>query len=726
MAREPAHLSWLEIVKMLWGLAAAVAALLSFIIEAPIYAIRRERRIREAREEEEATTRRLSLQPDIESLRRSLELRVAAADFPSKKELISKITDDIMEYEVPTHNGLYPAQSIWVAYHELAWRLLQAEGFSDLPKPTYTDEIGKGRYIDELIAHRRKLENPTETMALLVEAVSQSFLSFTKRLPPSAFTLDTEGHERRHLGYVSLLDMLTDLPGVVLDTVVPFFLPKMKDRGLFSGLREQADANDARAGGELPEMAKFRGTATQMVDAYLTGTPLRALFDVQIPFDIRPEDRLEHWHLLAPTGWGKTQTLQHVIYHDLIAPDAPALVIIEPKGDMVATIQKLKLFADDPDRLVVIDPELSPALNMFAIPNERRKRYSQTVQEQIEASIIEQYGYIFSALDAEMSRKQSTALSYVVKLVLAKRGNILDFIKILDDPSKELSKSPFEESIRTLDDIAQGFFETQFFNPQSFGMTRRSLASKLYGLLAVPAFRRMFAASENHLDMFQRIQTPGSVTLVNTAKGLLKKEASSLFGRYMIAQTTSAAFERVAIPERDRKPAYLIIDEAGSYFDDSLEELLAEVRSMGVGVLFAHQLMSQLKTRSLKSSVQGNTSIKFAAPSDEDASECASAMHTSADFLRSMRQTKGKSTQFGVYIRGETPTALRLKVPFLTMENAPQMTPEEHQQLKTRIRSRFSSHAAASTASITQADPNIAPPRDPADDTVHSTPAKQW
>ncbi|MBP0574180.1 hypothetical protein J8J27_26110, partial [Mycobacterium tuberculosis] len=82
-------------------------------------------------------------------------------------------------------------------------------------------------------------------------------------------------------------------------------------------------------------------------------------------------------HLLAPTGWGKTQTLQHVIYHDITGPNPPALVIIEPKGDMVATIQRLKLFTHQPDRLVVSDPELDPALNMFAMPAERRKRYSR-------------------------------------------------------------------------------------------------------------------------------------------------------------------------------------------------------------------------------------------------------------------------------------------------------------------------------------------------------------
>jgi hypothetical protein len=126
--------------------------------------------------------------------------------------------------------------------------------------------------------------------------------------------------------------------------------------------------------------------------------------------------------------------------------------------------------------------------------------------------------------------------------------------------------------------------------------------------------------------------------------------------------------------------------------------------------------------------VLGNTSIKFAAPSDEDASECASAMHTSADFLRSMRQTKRKATQFGVYVRGETPTAVRLQVPFLTMENAPQITPEQHETFRARIRARYSQHAPTATASGPAVQPEPAPPpkRDLPDDIVHSTPSKEW
>ena len=149
---------------------------------------------------------------------------------------------------------------------------------------------------------------------------------------------------------------------------------------------------------------------------------------------------------------------------------------------------------------------------------------------------------------------------------------------------------------------------------------------------------------------------------------------------------------------------------------------------MGLGVLFAHQLDDSaenarpqiIRARSDLDQIR-RTEPKTMHP------RCAPAMHTSADFLRSMRQTKGKATQFGVYVRGETPTAVRLQVPFFTMENAPQITPDEHENFRARIRARYSAHAPTSASILAPCDAGSSPlKRQPPDDIVHSTPSKDW
>jgi len=314
------------------------------------------------------------------------------------------------------------------------------------------------------------------------------------------------------------------------------------------------------------------------------------------------------------------------------------------------------------------------------------------VREQIEAGVIELYGYIFGALASELTAKQGTAFTFVVRLMLATPGATLHtLLDLMEDPSKSFAESPFAKHGVRLDQTARSFFDNQFFNRQAFGTTRQQIARRLYAVLSVPAFDRMFSAKRNKLDMFAAIQSQ-KVILVNTSKALLKTDASALFGRYMIAQVMAAAFERIATPFRDRKPAYLVIDEAAEYFDDSLESLLSQARKFQLGVLFAHQHMEQL-TPALRSSVASNTSIKMAGGiSDRDARLLDADMRTANDFISSMRKRE-KSTEFAAYVRNETPTAVRLEVPFGTMEAAPRMSNEAYRRLIQRNRAKYSADA---------------------------------
>src|SRR6185312_4140334 len=143
----------------------------------------------------------------------------------------------------------------------------------------------------------------------------------------------------------------------------------------------------------------------------------------------------------------------------------------------------------------------------------------------------------------------------------------------------------------------------------------------------------------------------GRIVLVNTSKALLKSDASALFGRYMIALTMRAIFERVAVRRHD--PVFLIVDEAAEYFDENLETLLSQARKYNMGVLFAHQHLDQLSS-GLRSSVAANTSIKMAGGvSDRDARALAPDMRTSAEFVSSTRKHE-ESTEFACYVRNMT------------------------------------------------------------------------
>ena len=181
---------------------------------------------------------------------------------------------------------MYPAKSIWAAHFDMTWKMFQEEKFGDLEPAKYNDEIEKARYIDYLVAQTEKLKDPANMMEIFIKQSVHSFLNIKNKLPTTTFTMTKDGEEKASLATVPLLDVINDLPELIMQAIHPYFMPKPQALGLFKLLKRQIEANDERAGGELPPAGEFKGTRRQLLDAYLGGTPLRPFFDLQVPFDV--------------------------------------------------------------------------------------------------------------------------------------------------------------------------------------------------------------------------------------------------------------------------------------------------------------------------------------------------------------------------------------------------------------------------------------------------------
>ena len=189
----------------------------------------------------------------------------------------------------------------------------------------------------------------------------------------------------------------------------------------------------------------------------------------------------------------------------------------------------------------------------------------------------------------------------------------------------------------------------------------------------MPAFERMFS-TVNKIDFFEEMQR-GACILVNTSEAMLK-DASPLFGRYIIARVMAAAFERASLPDQQRKPTFLIVDEAAPYFDDQFEKLLTRVRQFKLGVVIAFQHLEQA-TEKLRSAIASNTTIKYAGGLGySDSRWLAREMRTAPEHLLALRKDSAEPprfTNFACYVRGMD-SSVNLTVPFYTLEHMPQMS----------------------------------------------------
>lgn len=600
------------------------------------------------------------------------------------------------------------------------------------------------RFIED-VSHRVRVMTDDDTLGTVICAVEDLLVIVLEALPSS---LLAEEHEHGTTVGAELLD-LASRPHVMMTNLMAHVLANdaLQERGLFVELSRQLyrnllDASGVAVDPEKPltehELRKpvlprdrARELPVEVAERYFLRTPLRDLLAARIAFSIPRAVRFEHTHILAGTGHGKTQALQHFIAADLTrpSPDVPAMVLIDSQGEMIENIARLRIF--DPtvpgslaDRLLIVDPSdvaFAPALNLFDVQSSRAGCYSQKDREEVQAGVIEIYDYIFSGLlGAELSQKQNVVFRFLAELMLSIPGATIHTLRhALEDANPDMT------AVARLPPTSRAFFEKQFFS-SSYKATREQILRRLYGFLQNPSFERMFAHEVNRLDLFD-VLNGGGIVLVDTAKGFLKSEASSMFGRYVIALTLKAAYERAAIDRSKRQPTFLWIDEASEYFDDKIESILAQARKYNLGLVLAHQGLRQLNAN-LQASLMSNAAIRLAGGvSAADARALAPEMHTTPDFLIEMMKRKD-ATQFAAYIRNLTPRAIRLTVPFGTVEGMERMSEESFAMLREASRRRVSAAYGGETADGPREErgekaerpSQEPPPRSPRDD--HSEP----
>jgi hypothetical protein len=98
------------------------------------------------------------------------------------------------------------------------------------------------------------------------------------------------------------------------------------------------------------------------------------------------------------------------------------------------------------------------------IRNPRLQSYSETMKASIETEIVALFNYIFTSAQNDLTSRQGTVFSYVVRLVLSiPNSNIHTVLTVLEENTKSLATSKFRPYIEKLDPTARDFFRNQYF-----------------------------------------------------------------------------------------------------------------------------------------------------------------------------------------------------------------------------------------------------------------------
>ena len=586
-----------------------------------------------------------------------------------------------------------------------------------IPNPTpYDGTVGGGQLRDMLLAQQAKLIDPQAMLAAMTHSLVECFIAITRHLP----LLARDGGYVEGVPMIPLLDLLPNVGIIIEDALNALRTPEVQRLNLFKWFFDLIAANAeqtaerSRSKRPVPP-SSHDGSPSEIVETYLKRTQFNIIFEARIPFNVSIEDRGEHTAIIAGSGWGKTQLLQTIIANDLEYDDTPGMVIIDSTGAMPQRIQRLAIFNDRlKDRLIIIDPESDPvpALNMFDMSNPRMSEYSTNMREAIEGEVIALFNYVFSSIQNPLTTRMQTAFTFMVRLLLSIPGaNMRTLLELLDDdPAKgDYERATFKPYIDKLDETTQHFFKVQYYTGKESGL-REQIRARVFDIIKVPAFERMFAGV-NRVDFFAELNR-GSIIVINTSENLLK-EGSPTFGRYMIARVMAAAFERATIAPENRRQAFLIVDEAAPYFDETFEKLLTRVRQFKLGVCIAFQHLDQASEK-LRSAIASSTAVKYGGGTGyADARWLGHEMRVDPEFIQAQKRDSKRPpqwSQFACYVRNYTDRAVSLTVPFYALESMPQMSDAEHTALLERNRARVSAPVATRSASTPLSFPQSLPP----------------
>lgn len=608
--------------------------------------------------------------------------------YHSVKASQNAFTDDMRSFAQPIWDDFfrYLPEEISDKLTQSLYELLVAEKHIwELPEPNF-----ERLSLQEFVEYRNLLyqkqyffANKTEILRLLHEGLVRTLYGAVRELPevlsPSPFT-------------IPLVYMLPNPRLTVEQTYGTAAAPEYQDRGIFLSVAYQLYANLCMASGRDPQdpnsKKPYRPASesdlplNELVDTYLAKTPYHRVFMTPVALKLTHEDRFNHMHVIGGTGAGKTTLLENLIRHDLNHPDPPSVVLIDPHGDLIRKLMRSDLSIEN--RVILIDPrdtEHPPALNIFALNKERMGKYSDAMKEQVTAGVIQTFDYLFSGLlGAHLTAKQGVFFRYVARFLLAipetmgRNATILDMLKLMSDVT------PYERAIQALPEIHREFF-IHDFQSKTFEQTKEQIRYRLQAIIENPTLARLFTSTESKVDFFTELNR-GSVILVDTAKDFLK-DGSSTFGRIFISLILQAVLERAALPEHERKPTFIFVDEAGSYFDTRIDDLLTEVRKYNTGLCLSHQFLDQA-TVSLRASLAANTGIKFASGlSAGDARTMASEMRTTPEFILNQPRL-----QFAAYIKNVTPQAV--SIPIKRITDYPRLSQDDYEDLLKRNRQRVS------------------------------------
>ena len=309
-------------------------------------------------------------------------------------------------------------------------------------------------------------------------------------------------------------------------------------------------------------------------------------------FGIKQADRLSHMYAIGRTGVGKSTLIETMVRQDMRAGRGVAL--LDPHGDLVDALLPLarKYRADDLIYFDAADRTNPLGFNpLESVPGPMRPLMASNLLEVFKKIWSEFWG----------PRLEHILRNALLALLDQPEARLSDILRMFEDDS-------FRRHVagRVSHSHVRHFWLREFerYPARLRAEAVSPIQNKVSAFVSNPVLAGILEQTKSAFNL-RDVMDRRRVLLVNLAKGRLGSDGASLLGSLLVARLGLAALGRADVPESQRVPFHVFIDEFQNFSTLALATMLSELRKYGVSLTLVHQHMAQLDPQ-IREAVLGN------------------------------------------------------------------------------------------------------------------------
>src|SRR3990167_9136525 len=298
-------------------------------------------------------------------------------------------------------------------------------------------------------------------------------------------------------------------------------------------------------------------------------------------FGLNREDRGRHVYLLGQTGTGKSGALELLTLSDIYYDQGFA--VIDPHGDYAQNVLSFI-----PPRRVDDVVYFNPADSDYPIGFNPLEVGDPSLKGHVSSELV-------GVLKRLFAESWGPRLEYILRYTLLA---LLDYPNsTMLDITRMLTDRKFSDLVIThIDDpVVKNFWITEFasWNERFATEAVAPVLNKVGAFTANPMVRNIIVQPKSNFNLRQ-IMDQGKILIVNLSRGLMGEDNSAVMGALMVTKIQLSAMGRADVPESERRPFYLYVDEFQVFATDSFATILSEARKYALNLTVANQYISQM------------------------------------------------------------------------------------------------------------------------------------